>query len=472
MSSGSPYYSVTGMTPDALSPRKEICNYFSAYPVYSLAWSRRDDQNGMFRMALSSFLEEPQNRVQVIQLSPQHDPAHTPERPDFGLVAETTTDYPLTKLLWQPMAGGFAQPDLLAGAGDSLRIWECEQTGEMGEMGLHKSSLRQRAKMATRADYSAPVTSFDWNQIDPRLIITSSIDTTCTVWDIETQQAKTQLIAHDREVFDVSFVSNSQDVFVSAGADGSIRMFDLRALEHSTILYEAPAAVAPSSSDPNIGDLSYYPENSGIPSARLASFTPPLLRLSCNAIDPSYIATFALDSHTVNIIDIRNPGSAVVNLVGHQGPIHAVSWSPTSPSQLCSAGADSRVLVWDIHQALATRQHQQRQAMAAAAQAKQLSRLATAAVGKSGGGTAVAAGFGDDVHSPKSATSASGIQTSNAIQAVAQAAAAQALTLNPTNVAPSLTYAARLPVNSLAWHNNSPEWISIGFGNTVQTLRL
>ncbi|KAJ2758365.1 hypothetical protein H4S06_002732, partial [Coemansia sp. BCRC 34490] len=90
----------------------------------------------------------------------------------------------------------------------------------------------------------------------------------------------------------------------------------------------------------------------------------------------------------------------------------------------------------------------------------------------SGGGTAVSAGFGDDVHSPKSATSASGIQTSNAIQAVAQAAAAQALTLNPTNVAPSLTYAARLPVNSLAWHNNSPEWISIGFGNTVQTLRL
>ncbi len=50
--------------------------------------------------------------------------------------------------------------------------------------------------------------------------------------------AKTQLIAHDKEVFDVRFCANSVDVFVSCGADGSVRMFDLRSLEHSTIIYE------------------------------------------------------------------------------------------------------------------------------------------------------------------------------------------------------------------------------------------
>ena len=33
-------------------------------------------------------------------------------------------------------------------------------------------------------------------------------------------------------------VANSVDVFVSCGADGSVRMFDLRSLEHSTIIYE------------------------------------------------------------------------------------------------------------------------------------------------------------------------------------------------------------------------------------------
>ncbi|CAF4565395.1 unnamed protein product, partial [Rotaria magnacalcarata] len=35
----------------------------------------------------------------------------------------------------------------------------------------------------------APLTSFDWNEIEPNLIGTSSIDTTCTIWGLETGQA-------------------------------------------------------------------------------------------------------------------------------------------------------------------------------------------------------------------------------------------------------------------------------------------
>lgn len=31
-----------------------------------------------------------------------------------------------------------------------------------------------------------------------------------------------------------------RDMFASVGADGSVRMFDLRHLEHSTIIYEDP----------------------------------------------------------------------------------------------------------------------------------------------------------------------------------------------------------------------------------------
>jgi WD repeat-containing protein 68 len=32
---------------------------------------------------------------------------------------------------------------------------------------------------------------------------TACIDTTCTIWDVNTQQAKTQIIAHDKEVYDI-----------------------------------------------------------------------------------------------------------------------------------------------------------------------------------------------------------------------------------------------------------------------------
>ena len=80
--------------------------------------------------------------------------------------------------------------------------------------------------------------SFDWNTKDMNMIGTSSIDTTCTIWDIEKEVVQTQLIAHDKAVYDICF---AQDVcmFASAGEDGSVRHFDLRDLEHSTIIYES-----------------------------------------------------------------------------------------------------------------------------------------------------------------------------------------------------------------------------------------
>ena len=37
-----------------------------------------------------------------------------------------------------------------------------------------------------------------------------------------------------------SKAGGGRDMFASVGADGSVRMFDLRHLEHSTIIYEDP----------------------------------------------------------------------------------------------------------------------------------------------------------------------------------------------------------------------------------------
>ncbi|KAJ3251350.1 ddb1 and cul4 associated factor 7 [Boothiomyces macroporosus] len=78
-----------------------------------------------------------------------------------------------------------------------------------------------------KQELMAPLTSFDWSEADPNQCVTSSLDTTCTIWDMNTQQAKTQLIAHDSEVLDVAF-SQGVNVFSSVGADGSVRMFDQR----------------------------------------------------------------------------------------------------------------------------------------------------------------------------------------------------------------------------------------------------
>merc|ERR1711871_1905306 len=136
------------------------------------------------------------------------------------------------------------------------------------------------------SEFCAPLTSFDWNETDPSMIGTSSIDTTCTIWNMETKQARTQLIAHDKEVYDMAF-ARGVDVFASVGADGSVRMFDLRHLEHSTIIYESP-------------DLT------------------PLLRISWNKQDPNYLATIMSDNSRTVILDIRIPSVPVAELAGHR----------------------------------------------------------------------------------------------------------------------------------------------------------
>jgi DDB1- and CUL4-associated factor 7 len=154
------------------------------------------------------------------------------------------------------------------------------------------------------------------------LIVTASIDTTCTVWDLNTLHAKTHLIAHDKEVFDVAFVAGSENIFASCGADGSVRMFDLRfvvsfcielmrSLDHSTIIYESP-------------QVSIGPMSSHVSTAATTSPTP-LLRISPCSKDANLLATFHLDSSIVLVLDVRQPGKELYNLTAHTGNINASS---------------------------------------------------------------------------------------------------------------------------------------------------
>ena len=64
-----------------------------------------------------------------------------------------------------------------------------------------------------------------------------------------------------------------------------VRMFDLRHLEHSTIIYEARR---------------------------------PLLRLAWNRQDPNYIAALAMDVQEVIILDVRVPCTPVAKLSNHR----------------------------------------------------------------------------------------------------------------------------------------------------------
>ncbi|KAK9452656.1 WD40-repeat-containing domain protein [Dipodascopsis uninucleata] len=290
--------------------------YFeSHWPLYSIDWSRSSYGRDSGRIAVATCTENSGNKIQILQTTPvseQHASGQQVPSLELRQVSEAGHPYPCTRILWDPARRGLSPGSVerLATAGDFLRIWEYDPDSTI---------LRQRSLLAnkTKSDYTAPLTSLDWNSTDNSLVITSSIDTTCTIWDLNTSVAKTQLIAHDKEVFDARFTAGNVDVFASVGADGSVRVFDLRSLEHSTIIYEP---VSP----------------------------PPLLRISTNSRDANLLATFAADSTVVHVLDIRSPGTPVVELDAHVSNVNAVEWAPQQRNIIATAADDCQVLVWDV----------------------------------------------------------------------------------------------------------------------------
>eukprot|EP00124_Ichthyophonus_hoferi_P003721 Ihof_evm3s343 gene=Ihof_evmTU3s343 len=263
--------------------RKEIYTYASTSPLYTIGWSSRFGFED--RLATGSFIEEYANKVEIVQLDKEKD--------EYIRTTQFEHPYPTTKIMWIPDKLG-THPDLLATSGDYLRLWQVHDDGHVTSKCLLNSNKD--------SEYCAPLTSFDWNESDPDIVGTSSVDTTCTIWQLETQQVKAQLIAHDKEVYDICF-SPGSNLFASVGADGSVRQFDMRCLEHSKILYEDPK---------------------------------PLLRVAWNKHDPNYIATMAIASDKVVVIDVRGAPVPVMELIGHQSAVSGLDWAPHS-SHVCSA---------------------------------------------------------------------------------------------------------------------------------------
>ena len=233
-------------------------NYLAPWSIYAFDWCKWNVSGGNSagKMAVGSYIEDNHNFIRILdtQITPQHDaaPGTSPFGIEYNAIAEATCSFPVTRILWEPPSSQKQSTDLLATSGDHLRLWSLPQASgnNLSNTISRTSSVNTREPQLPKLtplallsnskspEHTAPLTSLDWNTMSPKLIITSSIDTTCTIWDIPTLTAKTQLIAHDKEVFDVRFCAGSVDVFVSCGADGSVRMFDLRSLEHSTIIYE------------------------------------------------------------------------------------------------------------------------------------------------------------------------------------------------------------------------------------------
>lgn len=89
-----------------------LFRYEAPWTVFSMNWSVRPDKR--FRLALGSFVEEYNNKVQIVQLDENAS--------EFAAKSTFDHPYPTTKIMWIPDTKG-TYPDLLATSGDYLRVW-------------------------------------------------------------------------------------------------------------------------------------------------------------------------------------------------------------------------------------------------------------------------------------------------------------------------------------------------------------
>ena len=91
-----------------------------------------------------------------------------------------------------------------------------------------------------------------------------------------------------------------------------------RSLDHSTIIYESPQTGLGTLASSTSAAIARTPATN--PTANTGT---PLLRIAPCSKDANLLATFHLDSSTVLVLDIRQPGKELYNLVAHTGNINA-----------------------------------------------------------------------------------------------------------------------------------------------------
>ncbi|KAH8919200.1 WD40 repeat-like protein [Atractiella rhizophila] len=358
------------------TPTRDALDYESPSPTFALSFSSLSSthSNANVRLAIGSYLSSGQgdNFVTVVGLDSlvlyqlSLEDKNEDRRPlplrnasttsSFVPLARAQHQYPVTALEFGPptlaSSDNGVKKEMVGTTSDCLRLWEFIEDDGSGS-GRNKTAPRIVQKQVlqhAKSSQLAPLTSFSWCPIDPTLIATSSVDTTCSIWDISSGTALTQLIAHDKEVFDVAWSPTQRDVFASVGADGSVRMFDLRSLEHSTILYEKGVSQTHSSKQRGSSANNNTPPvaNSNVPTP-----STPLLRLAYNPSNPNMLAVFHANSNSIQILDVRSPGVPNYELKAHKANVNGIAWSVPgyatgNGSLLGSCSDDSQVLLWDV----------------------------------------------------------------------------------------------------------------------------
>lgn len=244
-------------------------------------------------------------------------------------------------------------PDLLATASDSgaVRIFDrTRKPNNYNDSDFHRSDPASCAAAVETSDillqyHTSETWTLDWNVQKPYTLATASNDGSIAVWNLDDQfkappRQKFSTLdskfrfstctlttphhsvpAHNYGVNEVRWVPDHDSLLVSAGEDGSCKLWDVRSTSQS----------------PSIE----------FPPLTLADGTDAL-----NTVDVDPFQTFNLISGTasgaVRFLDLRSPHQLPheAHQTAHTGPITSSRFSPHLRNTFATSSADATAVVW------------------------------------------------------------------------------------------------------------------------------
>lgn len=258
------------------------------FQPYALAFSSIFNKN--VHMAVGSFERAGPNSIALYQL---HDS-------EFCHVTSFPCQFPQTRICFRPH-GTLTPCDSFASIDVDLHLFHIE--GDVASTG-ETLSIGDRH----------PLTCLDWCRNDPKVAVAGCLDGTASIVDMASLQVTSTIQAHETDLYDVSFFPVSS-TFVTTGIDGSLRVFDMRDLNSSLIIYQAAT---------------------------------PIQRVITSPFEGYLIGAMPASSNRVVIVDSRYPGPASAICGGNETPVTAFGWSKLSPARVYTAHENGLIYSCDI----------------------------------------------------------------------------------------------------------------------------
>ncbi|TFJ97299.1 60 kDa SS-A/Ro ribonucleoprotein [Platysternon megacephalum] len=165
--------------------------------------------------------------------------------------------------------------------------------------------------------------AMDWSPLVPGRLVTGDSNKNIHLWSPKADGTwhvdQRPFTAHTASVEDLQWSPTEATVFASCSADGSIRVWDVRAAPGRACMLTASQA---HTSDVNV--------------------------ISWNRHEPFLLS--GGDDGALHVWDLRlfQTGTSVATFKQHTAPVTSVEWHPTDGGVFAAAGADNQVTQWDL----------------------------------------------------------------------------------------------------------------------------